>query len=140
MADASSTIVGIDCAGIVVTDMARSIRFYRALGVTELPADDTTEDHVEGLVAGGFRLMLDREELVRQIDPSWEQPGPGRVALAARCSSPAAVDELYARLDADGHGHRPPWDAPWGQRYASLVDPDGTHVDLYAWLPGRQPS
>ena len=34
---------------------------------------------------------------------------------------------------AAGHeGHREPWDAVWGQRYASLRDPDGTGVDLYA--------
>lgn len=139
MADAPSKIVGVDCAGVVVTDMARSIRFYRAVGVTDLPADDTTDDHVEGLLAGGFRLMLDRGELIRSIDPSWEPSGPGRVAFAARCGSASAVDDLYALLDAEGYGHRPPWDAVWGQRYASLRDPDGTQVDLYASLPG-QPS
>jgi len=34
-------------------------------------------------------------------------------------------------------GHMEPWDAEWGQRYAALRDPDGTGVDLYAWLPTR---
>jgi uncharacterized glyoxalase superfamily protein PhnB len=32
-------------------------------------------------------------------------------------------------------GHLEPWDAFWGQRYASLQDPDGTTVDLFAALP-----
>jgi uncharacterized glyoxalase superfamily protein PhnB len=27
-----------------------------------------------------------------------------------------------------------PWDAFWGQRYASVVDPDGNSVDLFAPL------
>ena len=32
---------------------------------------------------------------------------------------------------------KPPWDAPWGQRYAILHDPDGYQVELFAW--GEQP-
>jgi uncharacterized glyoxalase superfamily protein PhnB len=28
--------------------------------------------------------------------------------------------------------HKEPWDAPWGQRYATLHDPDGNGVDLCA--------
>ena len=36
-------------------------------------------------------------------------------------------------------GHRvvkEPYDAFWGQRYATVHDPDGNAVDLYAALPG----
>jgi hypothetical protein len=29
-------------------------------------------------------------------------------------------------------GHKPPWDAFWGQRYAVIRDPDGNTVDLFA--------
>ncbi|MEC4019520.1 VOC family protein, partial [Streptomyces sp. H27-D2] len=32
-------------------------------------------------------------------------------------------------------GHKQPWDAFWGQRYASVQDPDGNTVDLFAALP-----
>jgi len=32
-------------------------------------------------------------------------------------------------------GHVEPWDAFWGQRYATLRDPDGNGVDLFAALP-----
>jgi predicted enzyme related to lactoylglutathione lyase len=28
-----------------------------------------------------------------------------------------------------------PWDAPWGQRYATVADPDGYRVDLFCPLP-----
>ncbi len=31
-------------------------------------------------------------------------------------------------------GHVKPWDAFWGQRYASVLDPDGNAVDLFAAL------
>ena len=30
----------------------------------------------------------------------------------------------------------PAWDAPWGQRYATVADPDGYRVDLFAPLAG----
>jgi uncharacterized glyoxalase superfamily protein PhnB len=45
------------------------------------------------------------------------------------------VDRLFQELvTAGGHGDLPPFDAPWGQRYASIHDPDGNAVDLFAPL------
>ncbi len=39
-------------------------------------------------------------------------------------------------LVADGYeNHLDPFDAFWGQRYASVRDPDGNAVDLFAALP-----
>ena len=131
-------VIGIDAVGVVSTDLARSVTFYRLLGV-EFPEGDELGPHVEGTLPGGTRLMLDSEELIRSIDDGWEPGGPGRVTLAVRCASADAVDALYARLETEGYGHRSPWDAPWGQRYASAHDPDGTAIDLYAWLPGAAP-
>ncbi len=48
------------------------------------------------------------------------------------CPSPADVDAKYADLAALGHGHKEPWDAFRGQRYASVKDPDGNQIDLFA--------
>jgi uncharacterized glyoxalase superfamily protein PhnB len=49
--------------------------------------------------------------------------------------SPAEVDNKYAEMTGAGYtGHKEPWDAFWGQRYATLKDPDGIPVDLYAPL------
>jgi uncharacterized glyoxalase superfamily protein PhnB len=45
------------------------------------------------------------------------------------------VDAKYAELVAAGYtGHKEPWDAFWGQRYAQVRDPDGHTVDLFAPL------
>jgi uncharacterized glyoxalase superfamily protein PhnB len=42
---------------------------------------------------------------------------------------------MHAKLTAAGyHSELDPFDAPWGQRYASMNDPDGNGVDLYAPL------
>ncbi|MEV6110418.1 VOC family protein [Streptomyces sp. NPDC051940] len=121
--------------GMAVSDMAASLAFYRLLGL-DVPADAEKEPHVEAELPGGLRLMWDTEETIRSFDPQWQPPtGPGRLALAFACDGPADVDRLYAGLTAAGHdGHKAPWDAFWGQRYAVVRDPDGNHVDLYAAL------
>ena len=52
-----------------------------------------------------------------------------------RADDAAAVDATYGELvDAGYDGHREPWDAFWGQRYAIVLDPDGNSVDLFAAL------
>jgi catechol 2,3-dioxygenase-like lactoylglutathione lyase family enzyme len=49
--------------------------------------------------------------------------------------SPAEVDAMFERLTQAGHpGSLNPYDAPWGQRYATVLDPDGNIVDLFAAL------
>jgi catechol 2,3-dioxygenase-like lactoylglutathione lyase family enzyme len=117
---------------LVVSDMAASVAFYRRLGL-ELPEAAVSEPHVE-IDLGGMRLALDTVETIRSFDPGWTPPTGGhRVALAFECDSPADVDVTYRRLtDAGAPGHLEPWDAFWGQRYATVHDPDGTPIDLFA--------
>jgi catechol 2,3-dioxygenase-like lactoylglutathione lyase family enzyme len=123
----------LNAIGIVASDMARSIAFYRLLGldVPETPG----EGHVDTFLPNGVRFMLDSEETVRSFRPEWERRPGNQLGLAFECASPAEVDEMYARATAAGfHGEKEPWDAFWGQRYAQLEDPDGVPVDLYASL------
>ncbi|WP_431042284.1 VOC family protein [Streptomyces sp. P1-3] len=124
-----------DAIGLVVTDMAASLAFYRRLGL-DIPADSDTLPHVEAALPGGLRLLWDTDETVRSFDPDWAPvPGAGRTGLAFLCDSPADVDKVYAELVAAGaEGHKEPWDAFWGQRYAVVRDPDGNGVDLFAPL------
>lgn len=123
----------LNAIGIVVSDLGRSIAFYRLLGL-EVP-ETPGEDHVETTLASGTRLMFDTEEVVRSFQPNWTRQTGNQLSLAFECSSPAEVDETYARMVAAGfHGEQEPWDAFWGQRYAQLADPDGVPVDLYAAL------
>ncbi|WP_068057808.1 VOC family protein [Nocardia xishanensis] len=125
----------LDFVGIVTSNMAASLDFYRRLGL-EFPADAETEPHVEAQLAGGMRLALDTEDVVRSFHPEWQPPsGAGRIGLAFRCADAAEVDSVYADLTSAGYkGELKPWDAPWGQRYAVINDPDGNGVDLYAPL------
>ncbi len=125
-----------DMVGIVVKDIGRALAFYRALGL-EIPEGNEAEPYVECITPNGYRISWNTEEMVKGIDPAWESPTGSRISLAFKCESPAEVDAVYARLTAAGYaGHKEPWDAFWGQRYAVIDDPDGNHVDLFAPLPG----
>jgi len=123
----------LNAIGIVVSDMARSIAFYRVLGldVPETPG----EGHADTFLPNGVRFMLDTEDVVRSFRPDWTRATGNQLGVAFECASAAEVDETYRRaVDAGFHGEKEPWDAFWGQRYAQLADPDGVPVDLYASL------
>ncbi|MFE2428757.1 VOC family protein [Streptomyces sp. NPDC059373] len=121
---------------LVVADMAASLAFYRRLGL-DLPADADGQLHVEAELPGGLKLAWDTVDTIRSFDPAWGPPSGGhRAALAFACDDPGEVDSVYAGLvDAGYDGHLKPWDAFWGMRYATLRDPDGNAVDLFAPLP-----
>ena len=123
----------LDMIGLVVEDMAASIAFYRRLGL-EFP--DTDGPHVEATLPNGLRFGLDSVATVRSFDPEWTKPvGGNAVGICFLCDSPAEVDKLHADLVAAGYrSHKDPWDAVWGQRYASITDPDDNVVDLFAPL------
>jgi uncharacterized glyoxalase superfamily protein PhnB len=128
-------VPSLNAIGIVSKDLGASIRFYRLLGV-KFPEPEG--DHVEAVLPSGLRLMLDDLELIKQLDREWTAPKGHRIGLAFECASPAEVDAVHARITAAGHRSKAaPWDAPWRQRYAQVVDPDGNVVDLFAALPGQ---
>jgi uncharacterized glyoxalase superfamily protein PhnB len=123
----------LNAVGIVTSDMARTLEFFRQLGL-DVP-DTPDEGHVNIEIAGGTRVMIDTEEEMRKFRPEWERSAGNQSSFAFECESPSEVDEVYARITAAGfQGDKAPWDAFWGQRYAQLRDPDGVPVDLYAAL------
>jgi catechol 2,3-dioxygenase-like lactoylglutathione lyase family enzyme len=126
-------VMKLNAIGIVCADIEQSLRFYRRLGV-ELSEFNPEEGHYEATVAAGFRLMLDSHDVMRQVVDDFVPPTRNEVVgLAVECESPAEVDSTYHQLVALGvESVREPWNAFWGQRYASVKDPDGNQVDLYA--------
>jgi len=129
-----------DMIGIVVQDLERSLRFYRLLGL-DAPTPKKGEDYVEVTTPNGYRISWNALSMVKQIDPGWVPPVGHRMELAFRCDSPAEVDATYAKLEAAGfEGHKAPWDAFWGQRYAIARDPDDNRVSLFAPLDTRAAS
>ena len=124
----------LDAFGLICADMTESVRFYRLLGL-DIAEGAENEQHVDIELGGGVRLMLDTIELVQSFS-DWEPASGGhRISLAFRCVDPADVDRTHAAVTAAGHRSvLEPFDAFWGQRYATVADPDGNPVDLYAGL------
>lgn len=124
----------MDLIGLVVKDMAASLAFYRRLGF-DLPPELDDESHVES-TAGGLRIAWDTVEVIESFSSYTAPVGGHRMSLAFLCDSPDEVDRLHAELTSVGYAsHLDPFDAFWGQRYATLLDPDENPVDLFAPLP-----
>lgn len=123
-----------DMVGMVVTDMAATLDFYRLLGL-DIPTGGEGEEYVEVITPNGYRLSWNHIDMIKSIDPEWVEPVGQRISLAFKCESPAEVDALYRQVVEKGYAsYKEPWDAFWGQRYAVVKDPDGNTVDLFAPL------
>ena len=129
-----SGMTSFAAVSVVTHDMAAAIDFYSRLGL-HLATGSPSDDHAE-FDGEGVRLMLDTETLISQLYPSWQRPTGGHaIAMAFQCSSPAEVDALFGALTTLGaKTKQQPWDAFWGQRYASVLDVDGNQVDLFCPL------
>ena len=123
-----------DAIGVIATDLAATLSFYRLLGL-DVPEGAESESHVEIPLSDGLRLMIDPVETIERFSTYEPATGGRNVGFAFRCASPAEVDATFETVTAAGHpAKEAPFDAFWGQRYATVLDPDGNPVDLYAEL------
>lgn len=124
--------MSLDAVGIISKDIQKSIKFYNILGVV---LEKVGDDHFEGATPSGVRIMLDSVDLVKKINPSWEEPTGSGIVLCFKQKSPEKVDELFSKVTEAGFKSiKAPWDAFWGQRYSSVQDPDGNQIDIFAPL------
>lgn len=123
----------IYAVAVSTTDLTRTAAFYELLGFSFPPIEDDAM-HLES--PGPVHLMIDTAAMLTELNG--EPPRPGTAsAFALLAGSPAEVDDAVARVAGAGHTvvHQP-FDAPWGQRYATVADPDGYRVDVFCPLPG----
>jgi catechol 2,3-dioxygenase-like lactoylglutathione lyase family enzyme len=126
----------VNALDIAVGDLGAAIEFYRRLGLEFVRDEYMPDDHAGCDLPNGLHLMLDTDEFRQKVTAGWNPPTAGRTFLTIQLESPAAVDAKYAELTGDGvTGLQEPFDAPWRMRYATVADPSGNGVDLYADLP-----
>ena len=129
--------IQLETIGIVVQDMATTLTFYRRLGLP-IPEGLDHEANVDFQAPNGITLGFLTAALAAQADPGYRASAGGggqSLNLQFRCATPAGVDETFQRLTAAGApAYARPRDAPWGQRFARVTDPDGRVVNLYAPL------
>lgn len=89
----------LNAIGIVTSDMARSITFYRLVGLDVPETPD--EGHVDTFLPNGVRFMLDSEDTVRSFRPEWTRETGNQLGLAFECES-------LPRRTSSTLGSRPP--------------------------------
>ncbi|AYF45745.1 glyoxalase-like domain protein [Halobacteriovorax sp. BALOs_7] len=124
--------MNLSAIGIACESLEDSIKFYENFGLNFTQIGD---EHYEATTKSGLRLMLDSYDLMKKINPSWERPIFPGITLCFEQDNPQSVDNLVNKLkDKDVIIEKEPWDAFWGQRYASVKDPDGNQIDIFALL------
>ncbi|MCU0963731.1 MAG: VOC family protein [Burkholderiaceae bacterium] len=104
---------------LIVTDLQRSLRFYRALGLVPIV-------HAPPRYA---RLLCPDGDATLSIEVTGEVALAPRVQLYFECD---ALDERVAQLRAAGVSFRQlPTDMDYLWREARLSDPDGHEIRLY---------
>jgi catechol 2,3-dioxygenase-like lactoylglutathione lyase family enzyme len=122
-------ITGLDNIGIAVTDVEKSLAFYRALGfVPEYQEADSAM-----VRAGAVALYLFRTTSPAPVRRSFDLAG-NPAGIDHLSFNVPDVDAACAQLRAQGIPiEREPRDYDWGARAACLRDPDGTCI----WLLQR---
>ena len=107
----------INAITFIVTDMARSVGFYTDLGF-EIVYGGAREPFTSLSIGSNF-VNLQR---------TGAPPGTGWGRVIFHVDSP---DEIHDTAIAAGHTPEfAPSDAPWGERYFHLRDPDGHELSF----------
>jgi catechol 2,3-dioxygenase-like lactoylglutathione lyase family enzyme len=111
-------ILAISAVTLATGDMARSVRFYRALGFALHYGGETAA--FTSFRVGGAYLNL-----------TAEAPPPPGAWWGRLIFHVDDVDGLHSRVRALGLApEAPPRDAAWGERYFHLMDPDGHELSF----------
>jgi catechol 2,3-dioxygenase-like lactoylglutathione lyase family enzyme len=116
--------VKIDAVTLLVTDMAASLAFYEVAGIGEV---------VYGGADGPFATLRVGDDYLNLTAGEGPPAGFwGRIVV--HVDDPDAV---HAALVAAGHEPlMAPADAPWGERYFHVRDPDGHELSFARPLDG----
>jgi catechol 2,3-dioxygenase-like lactoylglutathione lyase family enzyme len=112
-----ATIRSISAVTLATHDMARAVDFYRALGFDLAYGG-------EDAAFSSFAVGQGHLNLILETGRAWSWWG--RIIFYVE-----DVDALYRRASALGlEIEAPPRDAPWGERYFHLSDPDGHELSF----------
>ena len=116
---------------LLIEDMARSLAFYRPLGI-EFPADADQKKDI-GVDIGDGRTIIWTTTFAR-YDHERETPrGSSRVMLEFFVDGNDAVDALFEELTAAGHhGRRAPFLTDFDAYMCMVDDPDGNTILITA--------
>lgn len=119
MAHPPSRIEGISAVTLLTAEMPRAVRFYRSIGFDLLYGGEHAE--FTSFRAGSGYLNLQLDATRSNQNPIW-----GRIVFWVD-----DVDAMYMRVESTGvKPGSPPADAPWGERFFHVLDPDGHELSF----------
>ena len=116
-------IHGISAVTFAVCDMGRSVAFYRKLGFELVYGGERAA--FSSLKAGAAFVNL-------AASPGYEHRWWGRAIFRVD-----DADAHYREMQAQGLMADAPRDAPWGERFFHVTDPDGHELSFAELLPAR---
>jgi catechol 2,3-dioxygenase-like lactoylglutathione lyase family enzyme len=120
---AAPAVEAISAITLATHDMARAVQFYRSLGFALCYGG--ASDSFTSFSAGGNYLNL----IAQPADQRWQWWG--RVIFYV-----SDVDAFYERVLRLGlRPESAPRDAPWGERFFHVTDPDGHELSFARPLP-----
>lgn len=119
MSASPGPVSGINAVTLATADMAASLAFYDALGFVR-SVGGVGHAFATYAVGDGFLNV--------QLDP---QHAPVRAIWGRVIFFVDDVDAMYDRVGAAGYQpEMEPSDAPWGERYFHIRDPDGHELSF----------
>ena len=116
---------------LLVEDLARSLAFYRRLGMVFPPDADSRRDLQ--LDIGDGRHFVWTTTFVRNLPDQQPSSGGSRIMLEFFVEDHAAVDALHVELVAAGYpSRREPFTTDFGAYMCLVDDPDGNTVLITA--------
>ncbi len=117
---------------LVVGDMARTVEFYRRLGL-EIPDGAEKQEHVE-VKMGNLAFFLSTKRANEKWDPAAREPAGGyRIILEFYLETRDALEAKYEELIGFGYeAHCTPYDVTPELRFAMVDDPDRNTILLSA--------
>jgi catechol 2,3-dioxygenase-like lactoylglutathione lyase family enzyme len=125
------TFPGIGHVALTVSDLQRSVTWYRRLfGAEPVLDEDTGPYHHVVWMLGGTLIGLHQHAEPASAEPADElRPGLDHVAFG--CPDRAALERWEERLDELGIAHGTVVDAPYGSGL-SFRDPDNIPLEFFA--------
>lgn len=122
-----------------VSDLERSLAFYRALGLesegiigTEFPGGTAAMFDLDG---GLILALYGRDDLAADANATFDAPGRGEFSIGHLVASREDVDAVLQQAVAAGATlTEEPHDRPWGIYSGYFRDPDG-HLWEVIWNP-----
>jgi hypothetical protein len=103
----------------------------------DLVVDAHMPGHAGCNLPNGLHIMLDIVDMRSGMSSGWQRSaGDGQTFCASSSPSPGTSTPSTPSSSRPATGGLSElFDAPWGMRYATVCDPDGNGVDLYATQP-----